>query len=85
METTWVEKERLKVYDVSSLQKLIRDIKLPESIYIKDLFFRQDCTLDILALSHVYGVSGIYVSESLKEKMIMEKITGIRFMELKER
>lgn len=80
METTWDEKERVKVNSVYELQSLILETQLPENIYIKEVFFRKDCALDIFALSHVYGGSGIYVSESLKEKMIMEKLTGIRFM-----
>lgn len=85
METTWDEKERVKVNNVYELQSLIKETQLPESIKIKELFFLEDCKLNFLALSHVYGGSGIYVSESLKEKMIKEKITGIRFMELNER
>jgi hypothetical protein len=85
METTWDEKRRLEVEDVFEFQNLIKDTQWPESIRIKELFFRKDCALDIFALSHVYGGSGIFVSEGLKEKMIKAKITGIRFMNPNER
>jgi hypothetical protein len=81
METTWDEKERVRVSEAQELESLIRNTRLPLSITIKEPFFRQDLEDKMFALPKIHRCSGVFVSEVFRRSLEQQGITGLQFFD----
>jgi hypothetical protein len=81
METTWDEKESVRVSDAKELEFLIRNTRLPLSITIKEPFFRQDLEENMFALPKIHRCSGVFVSEKFRRILEQQGITGLQYFD----
>lgn len=84
MKTTWEEEKRIQVKDLNEFQILVESTRLPQSIKISAFKISEKCNYDFIRLDYTYGVPTFFISERLKEILLQNKITGIRYMELGE-
>ncbi len=72
-------KQVLKISNFQEYSAFMQTLSIPYRLQFRQLAIQPNCDRDVLVIRWVSGGLGLFVSETLKNKIESEGITGVRF------